>query len=66
MIRKQPKDLSPTEWKVMKIIWSLESGAAREIHQIREGEAWHDVGNDEKCSFPFSGKRPSENPAGRE
>ena len=34
MTSDQPKNLSPAEWKVMKIVWSLESGAARDIHRI--------------------------------
>lgn len=28
------KDLSPAEWKVMKIVWELQKGMAREVYTI--------------------------------
>ena len=34
MTVNQPKNLTPAEWKVMKIVWNLESGAARDIHEV--------------------------------
>ena len=30
------KSISPTEWRLMKIIWSLGAGAARDVHRIAE------------------------------
>lgn len=34
--RDHLKNLSPTEWKLMKIIWGMGSGAARDIHRVAE------------------------------
>ena len=34
MVRKKSTELTPAEWKVMKIVWQLGSGAARDIYQI--------------------------------
>lgn len=31
---KEPKDLSKAEWKVMKIVWELKKGMAREVYTI--------------------------------
>jgi BlaI family transcriptional regulator, penicillinase repressor len=30
------KNMSPTEWRLMKILWSLGSAAARDVYQIAE------------------------------
>ena len=41
MARKRSTELTPAEWKVMKIVWELESGAARDIYQIAgERHGW--------------------------
>lgn len=34
MTDNQPKELSTAEWKIMKIVWRLESCSAREVHEI--------------------------------
>ena len=34
MARKKASELTPSEWKVMKIVWQLGSGAARDIYTI--------------------------------
>jgi len=35
------KDLSPTEWKVMKIVWDLQKGVSREIYTVAgEENGW--------------------------
>jgi len=31
---KEQKDLSPAEWKVMKIVWEQREGAARDIYSV--------------------------------
>ena len=31
---RDQKDLSPAEWKVMKIVWDLQKGMAREVYTI--------------------------------
>lgn len=36
MPQRELKVLSQAEWKVMKVLWSLESGAARDISQQTE------------------------------
>ena len=36
---KDQKDLSAAEWKVMKIVWDLQKGMAREVYTIA-GEAY--------------------------
>jgi len=41
MPRPQPSPLSPTEWKVMKIVWEEKSCAARDVYQTAaESEDW--------------------------
>ena len=36
-----PKDLSPAEWKVMKIVWEQKEGAARDIYSVAgERHGW--------------------------
>ena len=41
MKRKKATELTPAEWKVMKIIWELGSGAARDIYRIAgERHGW--------------------------
>ena len=32
--KTEPKDLSKAEWKVMKIVWELKKGMAREIYTV--------------------------------
>ena len=32
--KKPPKDLSKAEWKVMKVVWELKKGMAREVYTI--------------------------------
>lgn len=32
--RKGQRDLSPAEWKVMKIVWEQKEGAARDIYSV--------------------------------
>lgn len=34
MTEHQPETLSAAEWKVMKIVWELQSCAARDVYQI--------------------------------
>jgi predicted transcriptional regulator len=34
MARDTPDPLSPAEWKVMKIVWQLKSGAARDVYEV--------------------------------
>lgn len=34
MTTPEPKDLSRAEWKVMKIVWELRKGMAREVYTI--------------------------------
>jgi BlaI family transcriptional regulator, penicillinase repressor len=34
MPRESSASLSPAEWKVMKIVWQLKSGAARDIYEV--------------------------------
>ncbi len=34
MRKKNSDALTPTEWKVMKIMWELESASAREVHDV--------------------------------
>lgn len=36
MRRKSTEALTPAEWKIMKIVWEIESGSAREIHEIAD------------------------------
>ncbi len=36
-----PKDLSPSEWKVMRIVWSLQKAMAREVYTVAgEENGW--------------------------
>ena len=37
MVKEKPEGLSAAEWKVMKIVWELKTGAARDIYE-RAGE----------------------------
>jgi BlaI family penicillinase repressor len=38
---KQQKDLSAAEWKVMKIVWDLQKGMAREVYTVAgEEHGW--------------------------
>lgn len=34
MPRKSSTSLTPAEWKIMKIVWELKSGAARDIYRV--------------------------------
>ena len=34
MRRKAPEQLTAAEWKIMKIVWDIKSGTAREIYEI--------------------------------
>lgn len=36
MRRKSSELLTPAEWKIIKIVWEIESGSAREIHEIAD------------------------------
>lgn len=36
MSRKEPGDLSASEWKVMRIVWELKSCAARDVYQVTQ------------------------------
>ena len=41
MSPEEPKDLSRAEWKVMKIVWELKKGMAREVYTIAgERHGW--------------------------
>lgn len=38
---RQPKDLTDSEWKVMRIVWELKSCAARDVYEIAgKRHAW--------------------------
>ena len=34
MPREKPDPLTPAEWKVMKIVWQLKTGAARDVYEL--------------------------------
>lgn len=36
MTKKEPDSLSPSEWKVMKVVWELKSCAARDVYQVTQ------------------------------
>ena len=36
MSQREPESLSASEWKVMKIVWELESCAARDVYEITQ------------------------------
>lgn len=41
MSHEDPKDLSKAEWKVMKVVWELRKGMAREVYAIAaEKHSW--------------------------
>ena len=41
MPRKQSTELSPAEWKVMKILWEIKSGALGDIHaRVDKRQNW--------------------------
>ncbi|MBN2327617.1 MAG: BlaI/MecI/CopY family transcriptional regulator [Candidatus Omnitrophica bacterium] len=36
MATKEPNDISASEWKVMRVVWELQSCAARDVYQITQ------------------------------
>ena len=38
MPKFEPDTLSPSEWKVMKVVWRLESCAARDVYRVMQDE----------------------------